>query len=264
MRKFTEELLLTLKLLGELNLREIVSTYRELDGEESEKTVRQMIHYLQKKGLIQKNRTKRGLSIYLTKAGLNFVNESERITFPEFNEWNMKWIVIFFDIPEKERALRDRFRRKLKSFGFGMLQNGVWFAPDTGDSGIKEFIKEQKVEKFTIIIKGKFDNFEISSELLYEKFQFTDILIGLKDFHVKMMDVFNRTEKLKKSFTEKLHIKVALRNRFRIGLSEYLKKIPPFPEKLLPDLREIRNAISDYNRIKNHTTQELFKDRVYK
>ncbi len=41
-------------------------------------------------------------------------------------KWDKKWRVIIFDIPEKERAARDIFRRKLKEMSFYQLQKSVF------------------------------------------------------------------------------------------------------------------------------------------
>ena len=47
--------------------------------------------------------------------------------------WDGKWRMVLFDIPEKDKKLRDRLRRHLLGRHFGYLQNSVWVSPDPLD-----------------------------------------------------------------------------------------------------------------------------------
>ena len=41
-------------------------------------------------------------------------------------KWDKKWRIVIFDIPEEEKAKRDRFRRRLVGLGFVELQHSAW------------------------------------------------------------------------------------------------------------------------------------------
>jgi phenylacetic acid degradation operon negative regulatory protein len=47
--------------------------------------------------------------------------------------WDGKWRMVLFDIPEKDKRLRDKLRRHLHAQHFGYLQNSVWVSPDPLD-----------------------------------------------------------------------------------------------------------------------------------
>lgn len=47
--------------------------------------------------------------------------------------WDGKWRLVLFDIPEKDKRLRDKLRRHLTFGHFGYLQNSVWVSPDPLD-----------------------------------------------------------------------------------------------------------------------------------
>jgi len=53
-------------------------------------------------------------------------------------EWDGRWRLVMFDIPETQRTLRDRLRRELSKLGLGILQASVWISPND----IKEEIEE--------------------------------------------------------------------------------------------------------------------------
>ncbi|HEY1074535.1 MAG TPA: PaaX family transcriptional regulator C-terminal domain-containing protein, partial [Patescibacteria group bacterium] len=44
--------------------------------------------------------------------------------------WDGKWRIILFDIPESKRTVRQMFRIKLLDFGARMLQSSVWITPN--------------------------------------------------------------------------------------------------------------------------------------
>ena len=44
-------------------------------------------------------------------------------------KWDEKWRVVIFDVPEKYRSSRERFRRILQKAGFLRLQDSVWIHP---------------------------------------------------------------------------------------------------------------------------------------
>ena len=263
MRHFTEEFLLSLKLFGELKLKEVARIYDYLDGTGAVQNVRQMVYYLTNKGYIQKRKPKGGVRLYLTEDGLNYINQLDKLMFPEYHDWNLKWRLLFFDIPEKKRSLRDKLRRELKSLGFGMLQHGVWFTPLIDPEVINNVLKKLKVEEYVILFSGKFEDFQISPELLKDKFKINDLLIQFKDLRTRYKKAFANLEKEKGfSFTDKLMGKIILRNRFRLELGKLINQLPPLPEKIFPDKKIVRDTIREYKKIQKHTTQELFKDRV--
>jgi len=44
------------------------------------------------------------------------------------DRWDKKWRLVMFNIPEKNRAVRDRLRRALDNLGMGLLQSSVWIS----------------------------------------------------------------------------------------------------------------------------------------
>lgn len=43
--------------------------------------------------------------------------------------WDGKWRLVMFEIPEKQRTVRDKLRRALNDLGLGILQSSVWISP---------------------------------------------------------------------------------------------------------------------------------------
>jgi len=45
------------------------------------------------------------------------------------DDWDKKWRIVIFDIPEKLKSGRDALRKKIKELGFHELQKSVWIYP---------------------------------------------------------------------------------------------------------------------------------------
>jgi len=65
---------------------------------------------------------------YITQKG---EKEFDRIlkNLKEAGKWDGRWRLVMFNVPEKQRDLRDRIRRSLTRLGLGILQPSVWISP---------------------------------------------------------------------------------------------------------------------------------------
>ena len=104
---------------------------------------------LHKLGIIPSSRSgetlKRSYSRLVAKGFLMFDGRHYRLTkrgdqelrfFEERNfkirkprRWDKKWRVLVFDIPERQRSLRNKIRHTLQQIGFVRLQDSVWIFP---------------------------------------------------------------------------------------------------------------------------------------
>lgn len=89
--------------------------------------------YLQD-GKVRVNITQNGL-----KKALTYELESMRITKPK--QWDGKWRVIMFDIPNKHKQVRDIFRMRLSQLGLYKYQESVYVSPFPCSKEI-EFLRE--------------------------------------------------------------------------------------------------------------------------
>jgi len=82
---------------------------------------------LESKGYVKKSKygsyllTKKG-DLFLTKMSLHEYTKKQK-------NWDGKWRVAIFDIPERRKLSRDQLRLALVSIGFKRLQNSVWIYP---------------------------------------------------------------------------------------------------------------------------------------
>lgn len=111
------------------DLRSIEEYYQERDNDRFH--FRNKIHYLKQQGLINVFVENKKRYIELTPKGILRLQKDQfedlRIGRPK--KWDGKFRMVIFDIPEKDRALRDGIRKKLNNVGFAQLQKSVFVYP---------------------------------------------------------------------------------------------------------------------------------------
>ena len=116
-------------------------------------------HNTNKKYFGFKNLEQRGLikskdknSFIFTKNGREWLNKSHIRYFKNKGEWDKKWRVLIFDIPQELHKNRIQLRRKLKSLGFVMLQKSVFVFPYPCHEEVGDICKKLCVSDYVDII----------------------------------------------------------------------------------------------------------------
>lgn len=123
---------------------------------ELKRKIYQQIYHLERFGYINK----RGFTI----KGLTGVIKSKG-RMRKSGKWDKKWRVVIFDIPEKNKKLRNYFREVLVGLGFEKLQNSVWISPYDYFKEIQEVIKLYGIAQYVVLMVVD----SISNELLFKK-----------------------------------------------------------------------------------------------
>ncbi len=130
----------------------IYKMYKFADRTEQKKKYRSILaarERLVKNGLLRRN----GKFVELTAKGREKLREWEKCDYklPRLKQWDGKWRVLIFDIPEKRKVLREKLRNTLHSIGFKWLQDSVWIYPFD-------------CENFITLLKA---DFKIGKDVLY-------------------------------------------------------------------------------------------------
>lgn len=93
----------------------------------SRNSAKQIIKQARKTGYLQEVEKEGQKFLSLTSCGqmkvIKYLAESK------VKEWDGKWRILFFDIPEKNRMKREVLRKKLKELGFQRYQLSAWISP---------------------------------------------------------------------------------------------------------------------------------------
>lgn len=81
-------------------------------------------------------------------------------------DWDRKWRIVIFDIPEEKKIMRNFFRRKLKGLGFRFLQESVWVSPHNSASQIEILIDLCDAKKYVhYLLVEELDNKDVLMKL---------------------------------------------------------------------------------------------------
>ncbi|HLQ32231.1 MAG TPA: PaaX family transcriptional regulator C-terminal domain-containing protein [Chloroflexota bacterium] len=96
----------------------------------TERAIRSALLRLQRDGWLGARRAGTRSHYGLTDAGRELIDRGrERIMRGPEREWDGRWVMLTYTIPEARRELRDRLRGELSWLGFGGLGSGVFVSP---------------------------------------------------------------------------------------------------------------------------------------
>lgn len=92
--------------------------------------IKQAVQALKRRRLVEFIEDKEGVLVHLTQKGKQHLRviDIDKLTLPK-NEWDGRWRIIMFDIPESKGDARRAFQRKLQSLGCCPLQKSVLVYP---------------------------------------------------------------------------------------------------------------------------------------
>lgn len=93
---------------------------------ERKKYLQQTLERFEKRGLIEGKEKKYRVT---AKGKAFFSRYRKKVRDRALKQWDGKWRLVSFDVPNKYRERRDVLRSSLKETGFYQLQKSVWIAP---------------------------------------------------------------------------------------------------------------------------------------
>ncbi len=113
----------------------------------------QALKRLREKGFIEKiaDKDESKIIFKLTEIGREFLLLSKS---DDEVEWDGKWRIVVFDIPESRRLVRDILRSRLKMWDFKPWQKSVWASKKNITEKLRRLIKELDVEDWVLVIES--------------------------------------------------------------------------------------------------------------
>lgn len=135
------------------NQKKFHDYYEELKNIK-ENSLKTMLWRLERKGLIKRNKN----NLSLTNLGLEYFKKVEK----NKEEWDGKWRIIMFDIPEKLKKERAWLRGRLYGLNYKLFQKSVFIGKYPMDEDLfKEITKRQLNNYINLLTVGEIDNEEI-------------------------------------------------------------------------------------------------------
>ncbi|OGF62017.1 hypothetical protein A2926_01490 [Candidatus Giovannonibacteria bacterium RIFCSPLOWO2_01_FULL_44_40] len=140
---------------------DVLLKYSEIRNQLNQSSARTAIHRLKKRALIYGECRGAKLVFMLTEDGEREVEKvKSRFEKTKPKQWDGKWRIIIFDIPEKLRGKRDLLRRELVGFGFKQLQESVWAYPYPLPQEFRDLWQATGIFKYCVIFEVDEDKIE--------------------------------------------------------------------------------------------------------
>src|SRR5512139_128616 len=115
----------------------------------SERAARSTLSRMVRKGWLKPRREGRHSLYTLTPKGQRLLAEGgQRIFEPRQRDWDGRWHLVVYSLPERKRKLRDDLRKRLTWLGFGRAAPGSWISPHDRQAEIEELLSDLNVHDY--------------------------------------------------------------------------------------------------------------------
>ncbi|GAA0465756.1 phenylacetic acid degradation operon negative regulatory protein PaaX [Alkalibacillus silvisoli] len=229
----------------------------------NEQSVRAAISRMSKQGWLQSE--KRGNKSYysLTEQGKARMEEaSKRIYKSESPQWDGKWRMLVYSIPESKRHLRDELRKELVWSGFGSLTNSCWITPNPLEEQVHRLVEKYDIASYITFFNATYEGMSSPHDLVNECWDLGDVNAKYSQF----IKAYSEKYYIDKNLVEKGEISdgqcfvkcASLVHEYR----KFLFVDPNLPEELLPDqwLGDSAAALfSDYHELLQTPATRFFE-----
>jgi phenylacetic acid degradation operon negative regulatory protein len=122
----------------------------------TERAIRSALLRLQRDGWVNVRRTGTRSYYGLTDSGRELIDRGrERIMEGPEHEWDGRWVVLTYTIPESRRELRDKLRAELSWLGFGGLGSGLFVSPHDRQDELVALARRHDLEQLMTVFRAE-------------------------------------------------------------------------------------------------------------
>jgi phenylacetic acid degradation operon negative regulatory protein len=122
----------------------------------TERAIRSALLRLQRDGWLDARRAGTRSFYGLTDAGRELIDRGrERIMSGPEQDWDGRWVVLTYTIPESQRELRDRLRAELSWLGFGGLGSGLFVSPHDRQDELATVARRHRLEQHITVFRAE-------------------------------------------------------------------------------------------------------------
>jgi phenylacetic acid degradation operon negative regulatory protein len=210
----------------------------------SERAARTTLSRMKQQGWFKTTRQGRRSCYELTPQGKVIIAEGDqRIFEPALTDWNGRWQMVVYSLPEEKRALRNELRKKLEWFGFGNLAPGTWISAHNRQSELKLIVEELGVRENVLLCMVENAGVMKDAEIVQRCWNLDDLAAEYAHFVARWQPEYEQYQSAAVLSPEQRFTK---RFWLTFDFQPFPRKDPNLPAELLP-----KNWIG-------HTARELF------
>ncbi|TDL50218.1 phenylacetic acid degradation operon negative regulatory protein PaaX [Paenibacillus dendritiformis] len=233
----------------------------------TEQAVRAAISRMLRQGWLESRKVGNRSYYSMSPRGKRRLNEAAaRIYKQETDTWDGKWCIASYNIPEKERGIRDQLRKELAWLGFGMLTTSTWISPNDLTDKVRDIVESRGISGYVEIFRADHVAWSEPGQLVQKCWNIDEINAAYAEFieayrpsYERLLAMTEQREAVPDGycFVEK----TKLVHRYR----KFLFIDPDFPEELLPDVwlgKEADQLFQNYYDLL-HPGASRFFEQVY-
>ncbi|WP_347552790.1 phenylacetic acid degradation operon negative regulatory protein PaaX [Pseudalkalibacillus hwajinpoensis] len=233
----------------------------------NDQSVRAAISRMNKQGWVQSRKEGNKSFYYLTERGVKRMDEAAKRIFKlQPSEWDGRWRMLLYTIPEEKRHIRDELRKELVWSGFGSSSASLWMSPNHLEEQVELLIEKYDISEHVHFFVADYKGPHESRALVEECWDLNDISEKYREFIKTYSERYvvdrSKIEKGKMSDGECFVERARLVHEYR----KFLFVDPGLPPELLPHEWPGEHAamlFSDYYKTLAHPASQFF-EKVFK
>lgn len=142
----------------------------------NEQSVRVAVSRMAKQGWLESEKQGNKSYYYLTPRGEARIKEAgKRIFKLKPDEWDGKWRMLMYTIPEENRHIRDELRKELLWSGFGSFSNGCWISPNDLAKEVRVLIEKYEIQSNVDLFLAEYMGLETNQKLVQKSWELDEV-----------------------------------------------------------------------------------------
>ncbi|WP_409296629.1 phenylacetic acid degradation operon negative regulatory protein PaaX [Peribacillus sp. SCS-26] len=202
----------------------------------NDQSVRAAISRMNKQEWVQAEKIGNKSYYSLTERGQKRIDEAAKRIFklkPE--EWDGKWRILMYSIPEEIRSVRDELRKELIWSGFGTMSNSTWLSANNLEKQVGDLIEKYEIQPYVDFFTAEYKGPHENQRLVEKSWDLEDINAKYQEFISTYSQKYiidkNKIQKGQLTDAECFVERAKLVHEYR----KFLFVDPGLPEELLPD-----------------------------
>ncbi|KQL33610.1 MULTISPECIES: phenylacetic acid degradation operon negative regulatory protein PaaX [Bacillaceae] len=234
----------------------------------NEQSVRVAVSRMMKQGWLESEKEGNKSYYFLTTRGEVRMEEAAIRIFKLMpNDWDGKWRMLMYTIPEEKRQVRDELRKELLWSGFGSFSSGCWISPNNLEKEVEFLIEKYGIQNYVDFFVAEYKGPQANRALVEKSWPLQEIEGKYQDFistyskqyiiHQSMMNDGRMSDA--ECFVERTN----LVHEYR----KFLFSDPGLPKELLPEIWSGNHAallFEQYYKLlaqpANHFFEEVFQE----
>lgn len=234
----------------------------------NEQSVRVAVSRMMKQGWLESEKEGNKSYYFLTTRGEARMEEAAIRIFKLMpNDWDGKWRMLMYTIPEEKRQVRDELRKELLWSGFGSFSSGCWISPNNLEKEVEFLIEKYGIQNYVDFFVAEYKGPQANRALVEKSWPLQEIEGKYQDFistyskqyiiHQSMMNDGRMSDA--ECFVERTN----LVHEYR----KFLFSDPGLPKELLPEIWSGNHAallFEQYYKLlaqpANHFFEEVFQE----